>query len=129
MHDFDGACKQFREAFLDSIDFITQSGTPRWWSAAQLIAAAVDALGGAHLPPNGETSGATFQAFVKKRFPPDYKPYAAHLYKILRCGLLHVCNTVPRSLYPAQSVISISSQLRAAAEESTPSQTGPGGLC
>jgi hypothetical protein len=68
MHDFDGACKQFREAFLDSIDFITQSGTPRWWSAAQLTAAAVDALGGAHLPPNGETSGATFQAFVKKRF-------------------------------------------------------------
>jgi hypothetical protein len=89
MHDFYGACKRFREAFLDSIDFITQSGTPRWWSAAQLIAAAVDALGGAHLPPNGETSGATFQAFVKKRFPPDYKPYAAHLYKILRCGLLH----------------------------------------
>jgi hypothetical protein len=89
LHDFDGACNQFRGVFLDSIDFITQSGTPRWWSAAQLIAAAVDALGGAHLQPNGETSGATFRAFIENRFPPDYKPYAAHLYKVLRCGLLH----------------------------------------
>lgn len=89
MHDFDDACNQFRDVFLDSIDFITQIGTPRWWSAAQLIAAAIDALGGAQLEPNGETSEATFQAFVKRRFPSDYKPYAQHLYKILRCGLLH----------------------------------------
>jgi hypothetical protein len=89
MQDFDATCDQFADVFLESITILIGLPRPRWWSAAQLIAAATDALGGARLTPNQETTRATFQAFITDRYPTEYGPYAEQLYKILRCGLLH----------------------------------------
>jgi len=87
------ACAQFKAVFLEPIEILTQPPEPRWRTAAQLVASATDALGGAHLDEFADTSAATFQAFVRHRYPADYKPHAEQLYKVLRCGLLHAART------------------------------------
>lgn len=93
MHDFSSACAQFEQVFVEAIDDVVRPPEPRWFVAAQLVAAATDALGGAGLAPTAETNRTTFKHFVATRFPSDYQPYTEHLYHILRCGLLHAART------------------------------------